>query len=166
MSFFGQITDTWQALVDLVIRPPRHEYDLVRDLGQRRSGPSLRLPTTKPGSRARAAPEPAFLPLPVIYACSSHSTHPPCASVQQNVWFLFRASGFGVQRVVPGVQNPKSGRTPAAAAGVSGFGFRGAAGFRPDFGFWTPTRRPKGGSVSSAGAGGGMQSLVAWSFAG
>ncbi|KAJ1490889.1 Alpha/Beta hydrolase protein [Baffinella frigidus] len=36
MNFFGQITDTWQALVDLVIRPPRHEYDLVRDLGQRR----------------------------------------------------------------------------------------------------------------------------------
>lgn len=53
MNFFGQITDTWQALVDLVIRPPRHEYDLVRDLGQRRS-----------------APEPIFLAaVPTRYSC-------------------------------------------------------------------------------------------------
>jgi hypothetical protein len=35
MSFFGQIADTWQALIDLIIRPPRHEYSLNRDLGAR-----------------------------------------------------------------------------------------------------------------------------------
>ena len=64
MSFFGQITDTWQALVDLVIRPPRHEYDLVRDLGQR-----------------RFAPEPVSLQFPISYGCSSHYTHPHCAFV-------------------------------------------------------------------------------------
>ena len=36
MSFFGQIADTWQALIDLIIRPPRHEYSVARDLGARR----------------------------------------------------------------------------------------------------------------------------------
>lgn len=36
MSFFGQIADTWQALIDLIIRPPRHEYNVNRDLGPRR----------------------------------------------------------------------------------------------------------------------------------
>ena len=36
MSFFGQIADTWQALIDLIIRPPRHEYSVNRDLGPRR----------------------------------------------------------------------------------------------------------------------------------
>jgi hypothetical protein len=36
MSFFGQIADTWQALIDLIIRPPRHEYTVSRDLGPQR----------------------------------------------------------------------------------------------------------------------------------
>lgn len=36
MSFLGQIADTWQALIDLIIRPPRHEYSVNRDLGPRR----------------------------------------------------------------------------------------------------------------------------------
>ena len=35
MSFFGQIAETWQALIDLIIRPPRHEYRVNRDLGPR-----------------------------------------------------------------------------------------------------------------------------------
>lgn len=33
MSFFGQISDTWQAVVHLIIRPPRHEYSVNRELG-------------------------------------------------------------------------------------------------------------------------------------
>jgi len=36
MSFLWQIADTWQALIDLIIRPPRHEYNVNRDLGPRR----------------------------------------------------------------------------------------------------------------------------------
>ena len=36
MSFLGQVADTWQALIDLIIRPPRHEYSVQRELGPQR----------------------------------------------------------------------------------------------------------------------------------
>ena len=36
MAFLGQVADTWQALIDLIIRPPRHEYSVQRELGTQR----------------------------------------------------------------------------------------------------------------------------------
>jgi hypothetical protein len=74
MSFLGQVADTWQALIDLIIRPPRHEYSVQRELGPQRlvvkgglviredievhaaaaSRPVLRAPCTPVRARARS----------------------------------------------------------------------------------------------------------------
>jgi len=73
-SFLGQVADTWQALIDLIIRPPRHEYSVQRELGPQRlvvkgglviredievhaaaaSRPVLRAPCTPVRARARS----------------------------------------------------------------------------------------------------------------